>query len=196
SCYWDKKLTVNLTLFQMDIHNQQLIQYPPAAAGFFFKNIGSARNWGLEVEIFARPLRGLEILAGFGLVESSYITAYDEASGTNYAGNRIPFAPRFTYNLAAQYRLLLGSNFSLFARIELNGVGSTSWDVANSVSSGSYHLLNARVGIESKHVDIHFFARNLLDKVYESAVFVFPGADPLAVPGTPMYFGAMCTFWI
>ncbi|MBW1810119.1 MAG: TonB-dependent receptor [Deltaproteobacteria bacterium] len=25
SCYWDKKLTVNLTLFQMDIHNQQLI---------------------------------------------------------------------------------------------------------------------------------------------------------------------------
>ena len=61
----------------------------------------------------------------------------------DYAGNRTPLAPEYTYNLALQYSLPLLESFDFFhkelprsreiTRAELQGVGKFCWNDANTL---------------------------------------------------------------
>ena len=110
------------------------------------------------------------------------------ATGTDFTGNRLPYSPSFTFNVAAQYR----SPFGLFVRGEVQGVGETFFEEANAqnIRQGAYVLVNARLGYEFGRSGIFLFANNLFDTRYITQAFdLGVGGAATGSYGAPRTFG-------
>ena len=150
-------------------------------------NAGEAHSQGFELELIARPVTGLEFVAGYGYIEAEF-DEYEDLRG-NFDGNTLPFAPRYTYNMATQYRHSLWGSTVLFGRVELQGTGKLYFDETNAESQGAYELVNARVGFETDHFDVCIWGKNLFDEEYVPVAFEFPGTGWLGTSGDPCTFG-------
>jgi iron complex outermembrane recepter protein len=191
SAWLQQRLRVDLSVFQMDIENQQLIQFKPGGFGFSFKNAGESRNRGAELDLAARPLEWLELRGGFGLVDTEFRSFRDPVLGADYTGNRIPFVPDYNYYATLLVEQETVRDIVAKANIGVTGTGSTAWDEANTVETGAYTLLNAGIGISFGRYELSVFGSNLTDKVHPSAVYAFPNSSPTAQPGAPRRFGVM-----
>lgn len=178
SSWTDDRLVINLALFHIDWTDQQIEQqaYPQAIT----KNAGESTSQGLEIEMAAKPMRGLELSAGFGYVQASFDDYTDDildgATGqkigqVDYAGNDIPNVPEYTFNLAAQYNSPRG----LFARVSLYGVGPFYWDAANTQKEDAYETVDAKLGWEWERLRLYLWGKNLFDKDYVTRAFELEG---------------------
>ncbi|MEM9804845.1 MAG: TonB-dependent receptor, partial [Cyanobacteria bacterium P01_D01_bin.56] len=180
SSWLDDKLTVNLAGFYNDTNN---FQFPSVQNGVVTLGNGDIRTIGAELELTARPIVGLELSAGLGLLDAEFQSGLDAFTGQTLEGNRTPLTPDVTYNLAAQYR----SESGFFGRLELLGFGKTFFDNTNTVAQDAFALVNARLGYEFDNYGIYLFADNLFDEEYLTQAFDFGGT--LAVAGAPQTFG-------
>ncbi|MGR3273700.1 TonB-dependent receptor [Acaryochloris marina NIES-2412] len=188
SNWLDNRLGLNLSLFTNSIEDYQVVTVDPITfnpVGIFN---GNANVRGLELEMRATPVEGLDLTASLGLLDAEFTDFTDVATGTDFTGNRLPFSPSFTFNLAAQYR----SSFGLFVRGELQGIGETFFDEANAqnIKQEAYVLANARLGYEFGRSGIFLFANNLFDTRYVTQAFNL-GVDGSAAGsyGAPRTFG-------
>lgn len=188
SNWLDNRLGLNLSLFTNSIEDYQVVTVDPITfnpVGIFN---GNANVRGLELEMRATPVEGLDLTASLGLLDAEFTDFTDVATGTDFTGNRLPFSPSFTFNLAAQYR----SSFGLFVRGELQGVGETFFDEANAqnIKQEAYVLANACIGYEFGRSGIFLFANNLFDTRYVTQAFNL-GVDGSAAGsyGAPRTFG-------
>jgi len=85
--------------------------------------------------------------------------------------------------LAAQYTQQLKTNVSAFASVEWRYLGKQYFDLANNLKQNPYHLLNARLGLAVKKVQLALWAENLTDRTYVDYAYNF-GAAHLGVPRT------------
>lgn len=109
----------------------------------------------------------MELIAGFGYADAEY-TDYDSPStGESFDGNKLTYAPEYTFNLAAQYR----SPGGFFSRLELQGIGTYFFDDANTLKQDPFVLINARIGYEFGNSGVYLFANNLFDREYFTAAF-------------------------
>jgi iron complex outermembrane receptor protein len=157
----------------------------------FLINADSAYTYGAELELQARPLKQLELTAR-GAVTEARFNRFDYASAGqrfDFGGRRVNFVPRFTTDLAVQYRF--PCNF--FARVEVQGIGQYWLDEANTARQGAFALVNLRAGYETEHLEVFVFARNLFDKEYFNNALDFrSGVRPdllVRQPGDPLTFG-------
>ena len=196
SAWIDHRLTLNGAFFYIDLKNQQITQTLPTA-DMFIKNAGKSRSLGFELEAAAKLTENLTLDAGLGYTDSKYKSHFDPVTGVSYTGNRTPIAPKYTYNLGLQYRHLIGESnlfggtedVYFFSRAELQGVGPFYWDDANALKQSGYGLVNLRLGLESEHLDLIFWGKNILGKDYQCVSFGFLGTDALAQAGDPRTFG-------
>jgi iron complex outermembrane recepter protein len=128
---------------------------------------------GLELELRATPVKGLDFTAGLGLTNAQFKDFINPSTGESLNGNKLPYVPSLTYNLAAQYR----SENGVFGRVELLGVGTYFFDEANDLKQSPFALVNARLGYEGKNYGIYLFANNLFDKAYLTNVISFGQAS-------------------
>ncbi len=185
SSWLDNRLIVNMAAFYIQWKDQQLGRYISATEHVIY-NAGESYSQGFEVEMISRPARGLEFVAGFGYTDVKFEDYKDDLSGEIYDDNRIPYAPKYTYNLAAQYRHASG----IFGRLELQGVGEVYFDAANTEKESGYQLVNARIGYEWEHFDLYLWGKNLFDKEYIPWAFDATGAgDWFGHSGDPLIFG-------
>jgi iron complex outermembrane receptor protein len=117
SAWLDNRLIVNLTAFYIDWQDQQVLQQL-GPTQFAVKNAAESTSKGFEVELKVRPATGLDFSAGFGYTNVEFddykdsIFDLDPTSPTygqkigdvDYSGKENMFVPKYTYNLAAQYR--------------------------------------------------------------------------------------------
>ena len=197
SSWLDNRLFVNLAGFYIDWTDQQVQQqlYPE----FIIKNAAESTSKGFEVEITARPATGLELIGGFGYTDAKFDDYTDDVldpttgakiGEVRYDGERVPNAPKYTYNMAAQYRFTNG----LFSRVELLGVGDFYYDSANTEKQGAYQFINARFGYETEHFDIILWAKNLFDEEYVTRAFEMASLGGyFGRAGDPRTFGIMLT---
>ena len=106
-----------------------------------------------------------------------------------YDDNRIPYVPKYTCNVAVQYRHPLG----IFGRIEMQRFDDFYHDIANTQKEDAYELVNTRLGYEWEHFDIYFWAKNLFDEEYVTTMFDMGGGDWYGNPSDPRTFGVMLT---
>jgi iron complex outermembrane receptor protein len=178
----DNRLRLNAALFYIDRTDMQVDVITRDGYSVYTDNAAKASSKGVEVELMARPLKGLELVAGAAYTD----TQYDEyTSGTDVLdGNKTIYAPEYTLNLGATYRHSSG----LFLSALYNHVGEIYLDTVNTTSQGDYGLLYAKVGYETEHFDIYLYAENLLDQEYVTRAFevseVWYGRA-----GTPQTFG-------
>ncbi|NJL87503.1 MAG: TonB-dependent receptor [Leptolyngbyaceae cyanobacterium SM1_1_3] len=180
----DNRLTANLSIFHNDVQGYQVLLTDNFG---FFRNIASAdvNATGLEFEVAAQPLEGLDFVFGLGYVNSRFTRYQNPLTGADFNDNRVPFAPNITYNAAVQYRAPIG----IFARLELQGYGTTFFDDANQVKQDPFALVNLRLGYEWQDYGVYLFANNLLDTRYITSGFQFPPPNITAGFGEPVTYG-------
>lgn len=104
----DRTLRLNLTVFEQDQENLQVLQFQPNI-GVFFINSGNNHTHGVELEASYVPITGLTLSADFG---------YDHFGTSN--GFRTP-QPDTTLYLSAEYHTQpLWNGLSLSARLDGN----------------------------------------------------------------------------
>jgi iron complex outermembrane receptor protein len=192
----DNRLIANLSLFYIDMEDKQVIEW---VAGMYqtIENAAEAHSMGVELELHARPMRGLDLFAGFGYMEAEFDnwTATELNYTTfqyeqyDYKNKDLPNVPKYTYNLGVQYRHLSG----FFGRVDLLGTGDFYGDAKNKAKVDAYELVNLRLGYEREHFDIIFWCKNLFDEDYEAFKMAW-GEDEFGIEAEPRMFGATVTY--
>lgn len=184
--WFDNRLGVNFALFFNPVENYQVVTVDPITRLQLNASNADVSIRGFELEVRATPVDGLDLIAGLGVVDAQFVDFIDENTGTNFDGNLIPYAPDLTYNLAAQYR----SDSGIFARVELQGVGTTFFDESNTLEQAPYAIINVRLGYEFDSYGLYLFANNLFDEEYISQAFSLgPDGSAAGSFGAPSTYG-------
>jgi iron complex outermembrane receptor protein len=198
SSWLDNKLMVNLAIFYIDIDDKQVSEVDHNSYAFVIKNAAKAHSQGVELELQARPIQGLDLFAGFGYTEAKFddFTAtewndtYTALVQKDYENNYLQYAPKYTYNLGVQYRH--GSGF--FGRVDLFG-DKFYGNYANTAEQSSYETVNLRIGYECEHFDFILWGKNVFDEEYLTYVTLAGYGDYNAgADGPPQTFGATLTY--
>jgi iron complex outermembrane recepter protein len=191
----DHRLRVNLTGFYYHYSDLQ-VQILLAPGSLSIKNAANARNKGVELEIAATPVKGLELMANLAALDAKYSSFPDapapRGAGTvDASGNYLIQAPPFTGNLAAQYTVPVGNGDSTFLRAEYSYIGKQYFEPTNSVNQmqAGYGLGNLSAGYATSENkwQVTAWVHNLGDTQYVLATVAGP---PYAgVVGAPRTFG-------
>jgi iron complex outermembrane receptor protein len=139
----DRKLRLNVAVFEQDQTDLQVVEFTPEI-GTFFTNSGNNHTYGLEIEALYIPIDGLTLSANLG---------YDHFGLSN--GLRIP-QPDTTAFLSAEYQTPEFFNgMSLSARIDANYTSrytvytnpAADPAVDALLFTPAYWLLNARLSL-------------------------------------------------
>ncbi|HWK06364.1 MAG TPA: TonB-dependent receptor [Puia sp.] len=190
---------LNLAAFYSTIRNAQVPTLILPDAITVTKNAGKLTSKGVEAELAATPVRGLELNYSFGYTNARFkdLKLSQNGSVADLSGNRQVFTPEVTSMLAAQYSYPLGSLFwgghsshhlaqqriRLVARGEWRYLGNTWFDLANTIRQSSYSLFNMSAGIKTRNFSILFWERNITNKKYIAYAYDF-GAAHLGNPRT------------
>src|SRR6218665_707319 len=127
--FWKGLLSTNVTVYQ--ITNNNLAQTAPYLADGVTQNVntnikelvGATKGKGVEIDITANPVEGLNIMAGYSYNE----TKVSKSSGTNgslVVGDVLARTPRNTANLSFFYKLQSG----LFKGVTFGAIGNDIGD--------------------------------------------------------------------
>ncbi len=177
----DNKLLLNLALFYMDISNAQVSEQTSFGT-LFITNAAEATSMGVELDATAIVTDNITLNGGFGYTHAEF-DKFEDAGGS-YKGNKLPYAPEYTYNLGAQYRTGAG----LYARGDVVGYGKTYLDKGNTGYRNGYTLVNCKVGYETTNWDVYLYGKNIFDTKYDAKNW--SGMDIYSEPGD---FGLQAT---
>ncbi len=188
----NNKLIVNIALFYTKITDAQVPSLILPDAITITKNTGQLTSKGIEAEIFAIPAKGLFLQYSFGTTNARFdkLDIASQGSTLNLAGKHPIFSPNATSLLAAQYSFPLNAKLKIMTRAEWKYIGTTYFDLANTIEQTPYHLLNAKAGIETEKIALYFWAKNLAGTKYISYGYDF-GAVHL---GDPAIWGSSLSF--
>jgi iron complex outermembrane recepter protein len=155
-------------------------------------NVPKSYVFGLEGELVARPAQGLRISAGAtylkSKVKSDYsatadgFAVYNAAGYTgNFKGSELPYTPKFSANIDAQYSVPVSDNLEAFL-----GGGLTYQSKQNTTFHNDglpaddfyikgYALLDVRAGVSSSdgRWRASIYGRNITNKSYVTAVSTY-----------------------
>lgn len=185
--FLNNRLRLNLAIFATHVNNAQVPTLVLPDAITVTKNTGALNSRGAELELAATPAKGFQIEYNVGYTHSKYQSLKVSSNGdvVNLDGKRQIFTPDVTSMLALQYSYTLDerNEIKLVARGEWFYLGRRYFDLANTIEQASYNLLNTRVGISYKKLDLFFWARNIGNTKYIEYAYDF-GAVHLGNPAT------------
>ncbi|MEF2231114.1 MAG: TonB-dependent receptor [Pseudodesulfovibrio sp.] len=177
----DNRLQVNLAGFWQEIDDKQILNQ--IGTNMWIDNADKARSIGFELDIKARPVRGLDLFAGLGYVDANF-SDWDNGID-DYTGNALPFAPDYTYHAGVQYRHASG----VFGRLDMTGVSSYYTDSGNKYECEEYQIYNTRLGYEAEDWDIVLWCKNIFDHEYIVDKRDWGGGSVAVVDGAPRSVG-------
>lgn len=186
STLFDGRMTFNTAVFYNQLENNQFTSFDVESFTLGILGINDAEVIGMDLEVAARPVDGLELSFGLG-VSDTEIEDYD-GTGTN-DGNKIPFVPDYTVNASAQYTWMLRNNLNVVSRIDYSRSGELSFNQENFAKRKSTDTLNLRLGWETPYWTLVGFVNNVTDE--RAAVDYFddvPGFGGRS-PNAPRAFG-------
>lgn len=172
----DGVISGSLTLFHMELRDQQLTAFPPGTlTGRIMTNAGRTRSSGIEATMTVRPLNGLVLSASYGLTDARF-RRYNNGE-EQLDGKRLPYAPRHTLFGSATWSHSTGhkclSAIDLSANVR--GIGPIYWDDSNSVRQNFYALLGASVTAHfgaQRRLSATLWGENLTATQYNTFYFV------------------------
>ena len=202
----DRKLRLNLAAFYYDYKNLQVLVFTPISS--LLDNGARARLYGLDLDFTARIGGHLTLTGGASVMDSEF-TSYPQAAfyllqpasaggGAiqeihSAKGNKLPYAPDFTFNAGANYSIPIGSGKADF---NLNYSYSSKWypNAGNSISRPSNGLLDVSANylFPDDKWNLGIWARNITNEKYYVTVSVTgnPGGFASGIAGAPRTYGA------
>jgi outer membrane receptor protein involved in Fe transport len=199
SSWLERRLTVNVSAFDIEWDNIQVSGRDPTGSFGFISNAGKARVTGLEFETFVHPVRGFDVSVGFSYLPKRELTQ-DEVNNVvvapGKAGDNLPRIPELTGDVSAQYTHSLSANpdWSAWARVDYSYHGRSATDF-RPTSTGTYRiqhaydLTNVRFGASDDRngLDLDLYVDNVFDvagDVYIVAATATPTAKYTNRPRT------------
>jgi len=173
--WFDRRLIFNAAAFYTQHLNPQIFQLDAATLTQGSLNARRSAIKGFELELNARPVRGLDLNASFGYID----TKIKDFNGTAaYVGQQLPNAPKFTLNIGAQYRHPLTDTIEGRVRLDFAAVGRQSFQDFQLPSSPdlylfqkSYGTLDAAMGLDGANWSATVFVKNLTRRHYATSAF-------------------------
>jgi outer membrane receptor protein involved in Fe transport len=160
------------------------IQVQTSAGGFnFLVNGGAATSRGAEAAVMVFPMAGLSLRASAGYTDA-YLTENAPAAG-GVSGDRLPFVPKMTGSLGANYRWNAYANWvaSVGASANYTGERRSDFSTRGAVDVPSYSTINLSAGIENANWRLSLFAKNLNDTrgiTFVKSMSLTPSGSPFA----------------
>ena len=186
-------LNAELTLFYMDIRDLQITKFVNSGNGRILANAGKARSTGVESSLRARISSEWTADLNYGFTHATF-RDYDNGQQV-FDGNFVPYTPRHTASLAAQYTKNLRGKWidQIYASAQLNGAGKIFWTEYNDICQNFYLTLNARAGVRKDKFNVSLWGKNLTNTEYSAFYFESFG-NPFIQLGKPLQFGIEIAF--
>ena len=183
----DGSLTLEGALFLTTVRDQQIARFSDNGLGRMMVNgqrthaeqavaphkqpcCLRSRNWGLEASVRYNPTERLTTWADYGFTRATF-TKYDDGNN-NYTGNYVPFIPRNTLSLGADYKFsILNSQCSMVLGVNALGAGRIYWTEANNASQPMYFTFGTHALFDFGNWEVNIWGRNLTDKHYHTFYF-------------------------
>lgn len=171
----DGRVNLNASAFFIEWEDIQVSGTDPTEAFGFIGNAGTAEVLGLEVELHARPIPGLDLTAGFAWLPTRELTEdqiTDQVVAPGRDGDELPYVPEWTANAMAQYSFPLsgadGWEGFVLADFAYRGSSDSELDTSSRLNreQDSYSIVNFRAGVVDLDDDLTltFFIDNVFDK--------------------------------
>ena len=201
SDWFDHRLSLDASVFYLDWSDVQLFA---SVNGFGVNtNGGSAVSKGVEFSATARPAEGLSLFAG-GSLTSARLTEDTPAITGGLKGDRLPYAPKYTFTLGGDYERPIQGDYRGFvgATWALVGEQSPGFDTTYQAVFGkrfqipSYGRLDLRAGVRTGRWTLEAFAKNLTGSdglINVEGYGAQPNGALLVAPLRPRTIGASLT---
>ena len=187
TAFLDRRMLLDATLYHQDVKDfqAQMVQTVNGFTSYVFGNASHLYAKGVEVNLSARPTRGLRIDGGLNYNDATYghFLVPCRASTTTVAcdvkGRQLSGAPKWKFVLSGEYSREVGNDLEGYGQVGINyrtRMNSSSTPDSMLTIEG-YALVDGRIGVRAKdgRWGASIFAKNLFDKRFPAAVF----ADPL-----------------
>ncbi len=169
----NKKLSIGASAFLIQWKD---LQFYNLVAPFTYarENVGNAQSAGIEIEVSALPVKGLQLDGSFGFNPTEY-KGFDlkrvnfgtgVESTTAIGGNKLSNAPTHTLFLGAQYEYSINQKLKAIVRGEIRNLGKQYTDIQNKIEQPSYTLLNSRIGLTYGKYSLFIWGQNLTNERY------------------------------
>ncbi|WEK01862.1 MAG: TonB-dependent receptor [Candidatus Sphingomonas phytovorans] len=169
--WFNRALQANIALYRINWYNTQI-------SGDFFNGSFSgvlncsglcARSQGVEFDLTARPVHGLELTASGTVFKAKWLKDQPAISGSPVAGTQFANTPTFTLNGSASYSWAVAGDSSLEFRVDAQHRGKYAFmdyrPAYNLMAPQAFTLVNAALTFaHKKDWTASLFARNLFDK--------------------------------
>lgn len=170
----------------------------PGVVGTFRLNAGDVEMRGAELDLWWRPLAGLDIKAGLSYLDSE-IVKWAQADPELHEGDELPNAPHLTLNGLVRYEWKLTNGMTMAAITDFNFKDNVYHDVENAHEAGDYTLWNARLSLSSADDawSVALWGKNLADREYLiSSVGSYLGTEGTSFEwyGAPRTYGVSLSY--
>lgn len=203
SSFFENRLIVNGAAYYIDYDQQQFFLLTSNAGGGpvqLLVNGDKSTIKGVDIEVTARPVEGLDISAGFGLVDHELRAIGADISTpfpATVPGNKLPNTADSSVNLSVQYAIPIADRFELITRVDYSRLGKTYWTLDNVLSEDPYELVNLRLTLAAENWRVTAVAENIFDEEYYSQVFDSRWSGfvtDTGWPSKPAYYGLEVKF--
>ena len=192
---FDRRLIVNLAAFLGDYTNIQVTSMrveddPEDPSNIqvqrLTQNAARATTRGIELDLFAMPIPGLQIIGSLGLLDARYdsfpdaISELDNNQTVNRAGERFFSVPQLQSHIGIQYSIPIDPGGPTWLvgwvtpRIDWSYTSSITFGGAELpyATQGGVNLLGARLsyGFFDNRAQVALWSQNLLDEKYFGAI--------------------------
>ena len=184
------QLQTDLAAFYMDTRDQQISRFAPSGLGRITVNAGKSRSIGGEASLRAQLTDALTLNGSYGYTYATF-TDYVVSDEVNYNGNYVPFVPKHTFNIGAQYTIRLRRGAwldNIVVDTHYKAAGRIYWTEQNDVSQALYGTLHGRLSLNKGNGQIALWVDNALNANYHAFWFETMGRG-FCQQGRPLQAG-------
>lgn len=201
----DNTLSASIAGFYMDYSDLQ-VGFVGADSVVTTVNAASARNYGVEIELRARPTTGLtfEIFGTYLNAKYTEFVSGDYRQGfklVDLSGNRLSNAPEFSVRVAGSYDIPVGETGTLNLRADLNFQDKVSFTEFNNSDAVQPAVATVNAGVRftapNDRWSIDIWGRNLTNEfIITNNIITAPLFNSVRVGSIapPRTFGATLGF--
>jgi iron complex outermembrane receptor protein len=177
------KLSFAAAAFFTDWQNLQITQsISPSLSAL--QNVDKATSRGLETSLALR-LSSRMTLFGSASWQTTQLAKSALENGVTVGNSHLPYAPEYSFALGTLFNQPLSARLSLYARLDIQNIGSFHYDIQNVFTQDAYTLANFRLGLQQNA----WFVESFINNAFNTEYIPIASTDRVGENGAPLTFG-------
>lgn len=186
--FFDRRVTLNVSLYNTEFRDFQAQSIDITSLTFKLQNAGKLRARGVDVQLLARPVKGLTLNGGLSYSDARFITFVNDVcyvgqancvgGVSNSSGNRLPNAPEWKAVADASYEVALGAgNSAIFnAGVKTQSAFNFLSNNDPKTTQSGYTTLDTSIALTNSIVGgtLRLFCRNCTDRRFVANIVGHP----------------------